>query len=93
MAADDGTLYPLVKDDASRMFFKDPALLNRPVHLMGRLIPGSTLFRVAQVRTVRKGDEYDVYYWCDVCSIRRGEKGICDCCGGPLELREEPVGK
>jgi hypothetical protein len=82
-----------VKDDGSRLFFKDSALLNRPVHLMGRLIPGSTLLRVALTRTVNKGDEYEVYYWCDICSIKRGEKNVCECCGGPMELREVPVKK
>jgi hypothetical protein len=93
LAADDGKLYPLVQDAGSRMFFKDSALLNRPVRLTGRLIPGSTLLRVALVRTVKKGEEYEVYYWCDICSIKRGEKNACECCGGPMELREEPVKK
>jgi hypothetical protein len=93
LSGDDGKLYPLVKDAGSRLFFKDPALLNRPVHLMGRLIPGSTLLRVASVRTIVKGEENEVYYWCDICSIKRGEKNICECCGGPMELREVPVKK
>jgi hypothetical protein len=34
-----------------------------------------------------------VYSWCDICSIRRGEKNACEFCGGPMELREEPVKK
>lgn len=93
LAADDGKLYPLVQDAGSRLFFKDPALLNRPVRLTGRLIPGSTLLRVALVRTVNKGEECEVYYWCDICSIKRGEKNPCECCGGPMELREDPVKK
>jgi hypothetical protein len=93
LAADDGKLYPLVKDGGSRLFFKDPTLLNRPVHLTGRLIDGSTLLRVAEVRTVKSGKEYEVYYWCDICSIKRGEKNICECCGGPMELREVAIEK
>jgi hypothetical protein len=93
LSADDGKLYPLVKDGGSRLFFKDPTLLNRPVHLTGRLIDGSTLLRVAEVRTVKNGKEYEVYYWCDICSIKRGEKNICECCGGPMELREVAIEK
>jgi hypothetical protein len=93
LAGDDGKLYPLVEDDGARLFFKDPDLLGRPVRLTGRLVPGSTLLRVASVRAVRGGREYEVYYWCDVCSIRRGEKNVCECCGGPMVLREEPVKK
>jgi hypothetical protein len=93
LAAEDGKLYPLVKDDGSRLLFKDPFLLNRPVRLTGRLVPGSTLLRVAVVRTVVNGQECEVYYWCDICSIKRGEKNVCECCGGPMQLREEPVKK
>jgi hypothetical protein len=93
LATDDGKLYGLVQDAGSRLFFKDANLLNRPVRLTGRLISGSMLLRVALVRTVNKGEEYEVYYWCDICSIRRGEKNICECCGGPMELREVPVKK
>jgi hypothetical protein len=93
LVTDDGKVYPLVKDAGARMFFKDSTLLDRPVHLTGRLIKGSMLLRVALVRTVNKGKEYEVYYWCDICSIRRSEKNICECCGGPMELREVPLEK
>src|SRR5947207_2279317 len=33
LVADDGKVYPLIKDDGSRMFFKDERLLNRPMQL------------------------------------------------------------
>ena len=36
-----------------------------------------------------KGELHDIYYWCDICSIRRAEKNLCECCGAPMELREE----
>lgn len=93
LVGDDGKAIPLIKDDGSRMFFKDERLLNRPMRLTGRIIPETGMLQVLQVRSVRDGKLYDVYYWCDVCSIRRLEKKICDCCGGPMELREEPLGK
>jgi hypothetical protein len=92
LVTDDGKVYPLVKDGGARLFFKDKALLNRPMRLTGRLLPGSQLLQVKAVQSLHKGRPYEVYYWCDVCSIRRGEKEIaCECCGGPMELREEPV--
>ena len=94
LATDDGKVYPLVKDGGARLFFKDKALLNRPMRLTGRLLPGSQLLQVKVVHSLRKGRPHEVYYWCDVCSIRRGEKeAACECCGGPMELREEPVKK
>jgi hypothetical protein len=93
LVGDDGKVYPLVKDSGSRLFFKDPALLNRPMRLTGKLVPGSQLLRVTAVHSVRKGQLHEVYYWCDICAIRRSEKNLCECCGAPMELREEPVKK
>ena len=93
LETDDGKVYPLVKDDGSRMFFKDAKLLNRPMLVTGRLLLGTNLMQVVQVHSYIKGEVHEVYYWCDVCSIRRNEKKICECCGGPMELKEEPVKK
>jgi hypothetical protein len=91
LAGEDGKVYPLVKDSGSRMFFKDPALLRRPMRLTGRLLPGSQLLQVVAVHAIIKGQLNEVYYWCDVCSIKRSEKNVCECCGGPMELHFEPV--
>jgi hypothetical protein len=89
LASDDGTIYPLIKDDGSRMFFKDETLLNRPMRLTGRLLPKSQLLQVLEVHSYLKGELHEVFYWCDVCTIKRYEKKVCDCCGGPMDLREE----
>jgi len=93
LAGDDGQVYPLIKDDGSRMFFRDPKLLNRPMRLTGRLFGDTKLLQVVDVHSFHKGRLHEVYYWCDICTIRRSEKKICDCCGGPMELREVPVEK
>ena len=93
LVADDGKVYPLVKDDGARMFFKDERLLNRPMQLKGRIVPGTSFLQIVTVHSIVKGELNEVYYWCDICSIRRNEKKICDCCGGPMELKEEPVKK
>jgi hypothetical protein len=61
------------------------------MRLTGRLLPGSQLLQVLEARSIHKGKLFEVYYWCDICSIRRGEKMICECCGGPMDLKEEPV--
>jgi hypothetical protein len=93
LQGEDGKIYPLVKDDGARMFFKDERLLNRPMQLTGKVVPGTNFLQVVTVHSIVKGELNDVYYWCDICAIRRNEKKICDCCGGPMELREEPVKK
>jgi hypothetical protein len=93
LQADDGKVYPLIKDDGSRLFFLDKGLLDRPMRLTGRLHPESRMLQVLAVHSVVKGELHEVYYWCEVCSIRMGEKKACACCGGPTELREVPVKK
>jgi hypothetical protein len=94
LVAGDGKIYPIVKDDGSRLFFKDERLLDREMRLTGRLLPKSEFLQVVAVQSYNKKEELcDVYYWCDICSIRRGEKMMCECCGGPMELRETPVKK
>src|SRR5947209_11532300 len=85
LATEEGKIYPLIKDDGSRMFFLDKALLDRPVRLTGRLVKNSNLLQVVNVHTYEKGVLHEVYYWCDICNIRRSEKKICECCGGPME--------
>jgi hypothetical protein len=91
LVTDAGKVHPLVKDDGSRLFFNDKALLNRPMQLSGRFVAGGSLFQVTVVNSVHKGVLHEVYYWCDICAIRRGEKNACECCGGPMELKEVPV--
>jgi hypothetical protein len=93
LVTDDGKVYPLVKDAGARMFFKDTALLNRPMRLTGKMLPGSQMLRVLSVRSLKGGEPCEVYYWCDICTIKRSEKNMCDCCGGPLKLVEEPIKK
>lgn len=93
LVSEDGTIYPLVKDSGSRLFFTDRELLNRPMRLTGRLVPKSQLLQVTAVRSYVKDQLHEIYYWCEICSIRRSEKNSCECCGGPMVRREEPVKK
>jgi hypothetical protein len=93
LVADDGKVYSLVKDDGSRCFFTDERLRNRRMRLTARLLPEVGMLQVVQVHSYVNGQLSDLYYWCEVCSIRRSEKGKCDCCGAPLELREVPLKK
>jgi hypothetical protein len=93
LVSDDCKIYPLIKDDGSRMIFKDKTLLDRPMRLTGKLLPDSQLLQVVEVHSYHQGQLHEVYYWCDICTIKRFEKKICDCCGGPMELREVPVTK
>lgn len=88
LVGDDGKVSPLIKDAGARMFFKDVKLLNRPMRLTARLHPESNMLQVINVHSYVKGQLHDVYYWCDICTIKGFEAGICDCCGGPMDFRE-----
>lgn len=96
LQTDDGKLYPLIHDAGGRTFYRDKRLLNRPMQIHGRLLPGSQLLQVLQVHSMKDGRIHEVYYWCEVCSIKRfslEKSGICECCGGPMEFREVPQAK
>jgi len=87
----DGKVYPLIRDDGSKMFFTDPKVRNRPMRLTGRLFADTHLLQVVNIHSIKDGKLYDIYYWCDVCTIRRNAGGVCECCGAPMELREYPL--
>jgi hypothetical protein len=91
LVGEDGKIYPLVKDTSSRMFYLDRAVRDRPMRLTGRLVANGRLLQVVNVRSYKNGELCDIYYWCDICAIRMSELNRCDCCGGPVELREEPI--
>jgi hypothetical protein len=91
LQTEDGKVHPLVKDGGSRMFFKDARLLNRPMSLTARPVANGAFLQVVNVQSFVKGQLCDVYYWCDICTIRSYENGPCACCLAPVELREVPV--
>jgi hypothetical protein len=91
LAADDGTTYPIVEDDASRMLFLDSRLRDRPARLTAVRAKGTKSLQVVSVQTVKDGTVYDVDYWCEICQISGNCPGACVCCGDDVELRERPA--
>jgi hypothetical protein len=92
LKTDDGKLYPLVPDGGAKLFLRDKQLLNRPVRIEGRILPGTQLLQIVIAYTMKDGKPHEVYYWCEVCAIKRyaqNKGNICDCCGGQMERREE----
>ncbi|MCS7014834.1 MAG: hypothetical protein NZM42_01790 [Gemmatales bacterium] len=89
----DGKLLPILKTLGSRALFQDARLLNRPVQLQAHVLPRSSFLVVHRFYTVKNSLPHEVYYWCETCAIRRDypDKGVCECCGAPMELREVPL--
>jgi hypothetical protein len=86
----EGRVLPILQDEGGRRFFKDRRLFHRDYRIIGRVVGGAFL-QVLSVQSVRDGKPHEIYYWCDICAIRRTEMNDCECCGAPMELRETPI--
>ncbi len=87
----EGSLVPILKDARGRGFMMDPRLRDRPLELLVRRYDGLPLVQVITVYTLRDGKTFELDYWCDICAISMYELKECECCQGPIRLRERPV--
>lgn len=92
LEADDGQIYPLVKDSRGRGFWLDERLRDTDVELLARRYGGAPAVQVITVYTLKDDGKYEFDYWCDVCSIPMYELKVCECCQGPIRIRERRVG-
>ena len=71
LVGDDGKIYPLVKDDGCAHVLQGRPAPQSADALTGRLLPGSQLLQVVEVHSYNQKHELqEVYYWCDICSIK-----------------------
>ncbi len=89
----DGTIVPLLCEDASRAFFLDERLRKCPSEIQGRRFTGVPYLQVISFKIERDGRLRTPEYYCDVCAISVLYPQICPCCQGPVELRMRPVAK
>lgn len=87
----DGKLYTLVRTKNTEAFFADARVRQRELIVRGRVFPGTMLLDAAPLRSVKDGVLHDLYYWCDICSIKGIAPGECVCCREPVELVEKPL--
>jgi hypothetical protein len=87
----DGRIYTLLKTRNSLALFTDERLRERELILKGRLFEGSQLFEATVIQSVHNGVVHDLYYYCDICSIKSLTQEACACCQEPVRLVEEPV--
>jgi hypothetical protein len=88
----DGKYYTLLRTKFSEALFTDERFRQKELLIKGRVFPGTQIFEPAVVHSVRDGVIYDLYYSCDICDIQAVAPGICECCQGPMELVEKPLG-
>jgi hypothetical protein len=91
--ADDGMLYPIIKDFRGRAFHVDERLRDVEMELLVRRYDGSPLVQVLRIYTLKPEGKYELDYWCDVCAIPMYELKECECCQGPIRIRERLVEK
>jgi len=86
----DGTITPLLSDEASRALFLDARLRDRPVEVRGRRFPGVPYVQVVSIRVDDHGTLRTPEYYCEICTISVRYPQTCPCCQGPMELRMRP---
>ncbi len=91
LRAADGTFYTLLRGKYSEAIFLDERLRQKELILKGRLFPKSHLFEVTRIHSIKDGQVNDLYYYCDVCSIKAIVPGPCMCCREPVVLVEKPL--
>ena len=87
VSSEDGSIAPLICDDASRALFRDDRLRGRRIEVRGRRLEGNPFIRVISFRVEENGKLQGAEYHCDVCAIDVRYPQICPCCQGPMVLR------
>jgi len=86
----DGSLVPLIRDEASRAFFMDPRLQSREAELRVRRYAGVPYVQVTSFKVVEDGKLRTPEYFCEVCTISTRYPQSCPCCQRPMEFRMRP---
>lgn len=89
--ASDGKLYTFSPTDPRAQIFVDARVREKELQITGWLRGGN--LEIIQVRSVREGRLYDLYYRCEICNITSFEPGPCWCCQEEFEFRETLAGE
>ncbi|MBX9653030.1 hypothetical protein K2Y11_05355 [bacterium] len=89
----DGRLIPILPTEAGLFFLRDERVRNKPMRIAARLHENESALEVITFHSLVDGKPNEIYYWCEICSIQMYHLKDCDCCQGPIELREHPVGE
>jgi hypothetical protein len=90
LLGDDGTVTPLLSDEASRALFLDHRLQNRATELRGKRFSGMPYVQVVTFKVQQDGQLRTPEYYCNICTISVRSPQVCPCCQGPMELRMKP---
>ena len=89
-----GPVYKLLSSRDARAIFEDTNLHSKILVAKGRLHAKDSAFEViGNLHEARNGQLYELYYYCDVCSVESSFPGPCVCCREPVVLQERPARK
>jgi hypothetical protein len=80
--------YDILRTTFSKALFEDPRYRGRTLIISARRFPATAILEVTRFRWLRDGKEQEVFYWCEVCTIKTFDPGPCACCQGEVEFRE-----
>jgi hypothetical protein len=86
----DGSIFPLLSDEASRALFLDERLRNRRTEVRARRRPGLPFLQVLSFQVEEDGRLRTPEYFCEICTISVRYPQICPCCQGEMVLRMRP---
>ena len=90
--AESGTVYTIVSNRMSLALLTDTNLQSRTLLLKGRELPGKRFEVTGNPRSIRDSQIHELFYYCDICSIKGSDPGPCMCCREPVHLVEAPPG-
>jgi hypothetical protein len=82
-----GKRYGFVSGDVETAVFTDGRVRQRDLQITAKLHEGDRL-ELVKVQSIRGGQLYDIYYFCELCNITAYAPGLCPCCRATLEFRE-----
>ena len=89
-----GPVYKLLPSRDARAIFEDTNLQSKLLVAKGRVHSKDSTFEViGNLHEVKDGKLYELYYYCDVCSVESSFPGPCVCCREPVVLQERPARK
>jgi hypothetical protein len=91
LEAADGTRHAFLPTDTAAAVYQDWRVQARELQVTARLFPATSFIEVIKLQSLRAGQLYDMYYFCDVCNVTTHKPGPCQGCQEPVELREAPA--
>jgi hypothetical protein len=86
----DGTIIPLLSDEASRALFQDQRLRNRPIEIRARRYPEIPFLRVLSFKVEERGRWRTPESYRGIRAISLRGPQLCPYCQGPIVLRMKP---